>query len=177
VGFDTTNLWPIWAANPFTIAGFARHFEPAAVRLPRSDVTAVTEVLLDGAPFTDWRLDGSWLARTDGLTWPVCRDRVSVSYQFGRPPPDGGRVACITLATELGRFASPEPDQPCQLPRRLASVTRQGLTYAALDDMKFLDDGLTGLYSVDSWLRSVNPKGRSQAARCWSPDIPMGTRR
>jgi len=176
LGVDT-NFLPIWSANPWTIAGFRRHFEPAAVRLPRSDVTSVTEVLLDGAPFTGWALDGSWLARTDGLTWPVCGDRTSVTYTFGRPPPDGGRVACITLAAELGRAASPNPDQACQLPKRIQSVTRQALSFAALDDFKMLDGGLTGLFSVDAWLRSVNPKARTQEARCWSPDLPIASRR
>lgn len=152
------------------------HPAPAAVRLPRPDVTAVTSVLVDGAVFTAWRLDGSWLARIDGDTWPMCRDRVTVTYSFGRLPPDGARVATVELALELGRSTVLNPDQPCQLPRRLQSVTRQGITFAVLDTLEFLDKGLTGLMGVDLWLRSVNPRGRMQAATCWSPDLPVARR-
>jgi hypothetical protein len=166
----TADWWPIWAG------GTLRHTAPAAVRLPRSDVVAVTSVLLDGAPFTSWALDGNWLARTDGGTWPMCRDRTSATYTFGRTPPEAGRLACIELAVELGRAASTNPDRACQLPRRLQSITRQGITFAALDDLEFLDKGLVGIYSIDVWIRSVNPKGRTQEARVWTPDIPVARR-
>lgn len=162
----SADLRPRWAL------GLPQHAAPAAVRLPRPDVTAVLSVTVDGAAFTGWALDGSWLARTDGPPWPVCRDRTSVTYRFGRTPPDAGKAACVELASELGRAASTSPDRPCQLPKRVASITRQGITFAALDDMAFLDKGLTGLYTVDTWIRSVNPKGRTQEATVWSPDLP-----
>lgn len=162
---------PWWRPWPYS------HFEPAAVRLPRPDVTAITSVLLDGAVFTGWALDGSWLARTDGGTWPVCRDRATVTYTFGRTPPDAGRIAAVELAVELGRATACNPDRACQLPKRLQSITRQGITYVALDNLEFLDKGLTGLTSVDLWIRSVNPKGRAQAATAWSPDLPRARRK
>jgi hypothetical protein len=166
----TTDGWPSWATGSY------RHAAPAAVRLPRPDVVAITAVTLDGAAFTDWALDGSWLARTDGQTWPVCRDRTSVTYTFGRTPPDAGKAAAVELASELGRAASNNPDQPCQLPKRLQSVSRQGISYAVLDDLDFLDKGMTGLFSVDLWIKSVNPKGRMQEATVWSPDLPRAHR-
>jgi hypothetical protein len=166
----SADLRPCWATGNY------RHAAPAAVRLPRPDVVAVTAVSLDGAAFTDWALDGSWLARTDGQAWPVCRDRTTVTYQFGHTPPDAGRAAAVELASELGRAASSNPDQPCQLPKRLQSITRQGITFAALDNMEFLEQGLTGLYSVDVWIKSVNPKGRIQEATVWSPDLPRARR-
>jgi hypothetical protein len=171
VGYGSTGWVPQWRLN------WIRHTEPVAVRFPRSDVTGITTVLLDGGVFTGWALDGSWLARTDGRTWPVCGDRTSVTYTFGRPPPIAGVGACVTLAVELARYASPDPDEACQLPRRLTSVTRQGISFAAIDDLKFLDDGLTGLYSVDAFIRATNPKGRMQTAAAWSPDLPISRRK
>ena len=170
-GYGSVGWFSQWRCD------YGRHMEPAAVRLPRSDLTGITSVLLDGGTFTSWALDGSWLARTDGLSWSVCGDRTSVTYAFGKLPPIAGVGACVTLAVELARYASPDPDQACTLPRRLTSVTRQGISFAALDNMQFLDDGLTGLYSVDAFIRATNPKNRMQTATCWSPDIAMARRR
>lgn len=159
------NWLPRWAV------GTLAHHGPAAVRLPHPDVTAVTAVTVDGAAFAGWRLDGSWLARTDGHGWLVCHDRSIVGYAYGHAPPAAGRAACLELAVEFGRAGADEPDQPCRLPKRLQSVTRQGITFAVLDSLEFLDKGWTGLLAVDMWIRAVNPKGRAQAATVWSPDI------
>lgn len=166
---------PCFAGAAAGIVGWAdghyRHAAPAAIRLPHPDVTAVQSVTVDGAPFTAWRLDGAWLARTDRQGWPVCHDRAEVTYTYGRTPPDGGKAACVELAVELARASVDDPDRPCRLPQRLQSVTRQGLTFAALDDMEFISKGLTGISSIDMWVRSVNPYGRPRAARVWSPDL------
>ena len=152
------------------------HPRPVAVRLPHSDVTEVVSVTVDAAPFTGWRLDGAWLARVDGDGWVVCGDRTVVVYRHGLEPPVGGVAACVALAVEFGRADSDSPDRPCRLPQRLQSVSRQGITYSVLDDLDFLDKGLTGLYQVDLWLKSVNPKNRAQPARVWSPDLPRARR-
>lgn len=163
------SMWgPRWADT------VSAHAAPTRVRLPHPDVTAVTAVTIDGASFTGFELDGAWLSRTDGAAWPVCGDRTVVTYTYGLEPPAAGKAACIELAVELGRAASSDPDQPCQLPQRLRAVSRQGLTFeqsSELDRFEFLDKGRTGIYAVDLFLASVNPKGRAQAARVWSPDL------
>lgn len=169
-GGITANGLPWWG-------GARRHVSPYNVRLPRTDVTAVTAVLIDGQPFTGYELDGSWLERSDDRPWQVCGDRTEVTYTYGRPPPEAGRTAVVELAVELGRGASDNPDQACQLPKRLQSVSRQGLTYSQLDNLEFLDQGLTGLTSVDLWIRSVSPSGRTQEATVWSPDLSVARRR
>jgi hypothetical protein len=166
----TAILGPQWSLDVHS------HHEPVSVRLPHDDVTTISTVTVDGAAFTAWQLDGSWLTRTDGRGWPACHDRATVAYLHGRPPPRGGVAACVALAVELGRAGSSNPDKACSLPQRLQSVTRQGISFVALDDMSFLDGGLTGVYAIDVWLRSVNPKGRAQAARVWSPDIRRARR-
>ncbi|GAA0897720.1 hypothetical protein [Pseudonocardia zijingensis] len=152
------------------------HVEPTGIRLPHPDVTEVVAVTVDDVAFHAWRLDGSWLTRTDGCGWPTCRDRTLVTYLYGRTPPSAGRLACVELAVEFGRASASNPDRPCRLPQRVQSVTRQGLTFAALDDMEFLSEGLTGLYTVDLWIRSVNPYARPAAGSVWSPDLPRARR-
>lgn len=167
--FAGTNiLGPRWADAVYS------HHEPAAIRLPHPDVTAVTSVSIDGELFTAWRLDGAWLARTDGRGWSACHDRSVVTYAYGHLPPDAGRMAAVELAVELGRAGSDsdDPDQRCRLPQRVQQVTRQAITYESLDPAGYLDQGLTGITSIDMWIRAVNPHGRKQAARVWSPDIP-----
>lgn len=156
---------PRWADAPFG------HHEPARVRLPHSDVTAVLSVTIDGAAFTGWRLDGAWLTRTDGRGWPECHDRSIVTYLYGRPPPAAGRALAALFAVELGRSMSEDPDQECGLPQRTQSVSRQGISIEMLDPMTFLERGKTGVYAVDVWTQAVNPHGRAQAAAVWSPDL------
>lgn len=157
---------PIWRD------GYRAHHEPASVRLPHPDVTAVDSVTIDGDPFTAWRLDGPYLVRTDGRGWPECHDRSIVTYRYGKEPPLAGVAACAELAAEIGKAAyDGDTDVTCRLPERTRSVTRQGISIDIIDPQEYLSAGLTGLSSVDLWIRSVNPTGRAQAAQVWSPDL------
>lgn len=167
----TNILGPMWDLD-----WSGGHHERAAIRLPHPDVTGVESVVVDEVPFEAWRLDGAFLVRTDGRGWPLCRDRVVVTYLYGRPPPDAGKWAAVELAVELGRAACMDPDRACRLPMRLQSITRQGITAERIDDLPYLDGGLTGLLGVDMWIKSVNPYGRTQAASVWSPDIARARR-
>ncbi len=149
----------------------SQHHEPAKVRLPHPDVTEVDTVTIDGVAFTSWRLDGPYLVRTDGCGWPECHDRTIVTYRYGKEPPLAGKAAAVELAIELGKAAyDGEEDVACRLPERTRSVSRQGISFEILDPLDFLDNGLTGLLSVDLFIRAVNPDGRRQAATVWSPD-------
>lgn len=146
---------------------------PHQIRLPRPDVTAVTAVVLDTGPFTAWRLAGSWLYRTDRRGWPLATTTV-ITYTYGRLVPAGGRLACLALADELGKaFAG----KACALPSRVTNVTRQGISFAALESLAVLKEGLIGVHSVDVWLAGVNPKKMTQSAQVWSPDTTLITAR
>ncbi len=140
---------------------------PNKVRLPRPDVTAITTVTLDGAPFLSWRLSGSWAIRTDGCGWPLTNTTL-ITYQFGRLIPSGANLAAITLAAELGKAVA---GKSCALPARVTSVTRQGVSFDALESLEVLKEGLTGIHAVDLWLRTVNPRRVGQNAMVWSPDL------
>jgi hypothetical protein len=149
--------WPI----------LTRPGQPHRVRLPRPDVTAVSSVVLDGTAFTAWRLDGNWLVRTDHRGWPLSTTTL-ITYAYGRPVPPGGRLAAIALGTELGKaFAG----KACALPSRVTSVTRQGVSFTALESLAILKDDLVGIHSVDLWLQRVNPGKVTTGGSVWSPDV------
>jgi hypothetical protein len=142
---------------------------PISLQLPRKPVTSIVSVTVDGVAFIAWTLTpNGWLQRTDGQGWGVCDGDTEVTYQFGDPPPAGGRDAAIELGIEmlLDRAGS---DQ-CRLPPNTVSVTRQGLTMELMTTDR--PEFRTALPLVDMWLEAVNPYRRPQAATVWSPDVP-----
>lgn len=159
--------WPaLWLGPRHCSAG------EAVIQLPHDETTAVESVVVGGTAFTSWRQDGAWLYRTDGLPW---RGRtVVITYRWGLEPPATGKAKCVALALELGKAAA--GDGSCRLPKRVTSVTRQGVSMTMIDSQKFLDQGRTGLTDVDQWLASVNPKARPERGSVWSPDIPVARR-
>ncbi len=111
-----------------------------------------------------------WLTANGCGVWQLCGDVPVITYSYGLAPPPGGRQAALALACELGNAAA---GGRCQLPQRVTSLVRQGVTYDILDDMSWADRGLTGIPRVDEWLRVVNAGGRAQRSRVLSPDMPM----
>lgn len=149
-----------------------RHYSPSSLKLPRGDVTAVSAVTFNGAPFAAWRLTGAgWLERTDGRGWNVCNDVTEITYDWGLAPPESGKLAAVTLAVEFALAFN--NDSSCQLPQRVQTVTRQGITIGVLDPQEFLDEGRTGIYLVDLFLTAANPNKLRRRARVWSPDLPV----
>lgn len=143
-------------------------------------VDQIIAVRLDGdvVPAAGYRVDDHRrLVRTDGECWPYCQHldqpdtepgTFSVTYGLGIPVPAAGRYAAGVYACELIKACVGEA---CRLPRRVTQVTRQGVTWQLLDPFEFLENGLTGLYEVDAWVKAVNPDGLSRAARVYSPDV------
>jgi hypothetical protein len=168
--------WQLIAGLPIQAFRFfgAHDVVPIAVKLPRSPVTAVTSVTIDGDPFTAWNLNrAGWLERVDGKPWQLCDNSTEIVYQYGEAPPGGGRDAAIELGLELVRYRFGLDD--CRIPRRATQITRQALTIT-VDPTAFLNEGGTGLVMVDMWLRSVNPGRQAEAATVWSPDLPTTMR-
>ena len=92
----------------------------------------------------------------------------SVKLTYGEDPPQSGVAAATTMATEFARLYSGAANR---LPARIQSITRQGVTMAIIDPMQFLDDGLTGLYDVDLFIRQYNRGKQIVPATIWSPDL------
>lgn len=138
-------------------------------------VASVTAVWVDGELLdeTAYRVDDwRWLVRTDGGVWPSCSNLLAdpdeagsfvVTYQAGYPVPPGTGLITALLACELALALC--QDDSCRLPRRIQSMTRQGVTISFSD----LDDGRTGLPEVDMWVSAQRRPPRR--ATVWSPDV------
>jgi hypothetical protein len=140
--------------------------------LPNHRIIRVREVMIDGVVIdpSAYRLAGRRLIRIDGSEWPRCQndaardDEVgswSVEYVYGRAVDEGGQIATGIYACEIAKSLS---GNECELPQRVQTVSRQGVTIGFVDPMDFLSQGLTGLYVVDSWIKQVNPSGLRRRA-------------
>lgn len=160
--------------------------EVCEVRLP-GPIHSVEQVRLNGEiiPPTSYRVDDNYfLVRTDGEgCWPTCQNMSAdaseegtweVSYTRGRPIPSAGLAALSELACELCKACV--GDTTCCLPGRVTSVNRQGVSFSVTDPVTVAKEGLTGLYLVDLWIRSVNPNGLMHRPVVLSPDMPMPRR-
>ena len=148
---------------------------PYAIQLPRSYVNAVTAVEINGDPFAAWSFTrNGWLERTDGSAWDVCSGLTEVTYQWGEPPPHGGKMAALSLAYQFG--LAEIGDDGCAIPNNTTTITRQGITISRVDPNEFLNAHRTGVPDVDLWLVAVNPQGRPSRGGVWSPDIPSTMR-
>jgi hypothetical protein len=92
----------------------------------------------------------------------------SITYTYGQDPGEGGRMAAIALAEFI---VSPVLGNPQQFPQRTTQITRQGVTAQIASAVDVMKGGGTGIYVVDLWLNSVNPKQLTRKPRVWSPDI------
>lgn len=122
-------------------------------------------VMLDGVeldPANYVVVEHRWLDRIDGELWPTCRNpdlpdtepnTFSVTCEWGNPVPDGGRAAACYYARQMAMgFAGVQ----CELPSRVASIVRQGVTYSFRDPSQLVDKGLTGVDLVDQWVNADN---------------------
>lgn len=108
--------------------------------------------------------------------WPCCQNLTlplgspgtwSVDYAWGQPVPPDGVQAALKLATELSKAWTTGSSE---LPERVTSIARQGITAIAIDPLTFIEHGLTGLPMVDLFIVSANPFGLRRRARVMSPD-------
>lgn len=126
-------------------------------------VREVTEVVIAGEILdpSEYRLEGDLLYRVNGrwpaqdLTRPLDEEGTwSVTFTRGNPPPQGSAKLVALLAAE---FLAACNGGKCRLPRRVRSVTRQGVSYDMIDPTDIYESGKTGLAEVDVWLSAVNP--------------------
>ena len=123
------------------------------------------------SPSNYYLVDHSTLQVTPGAAWTPCD--IEITYSHGVEPPTLGKMAARTLAIE---FAKLWTGDVCDLPQRVTSIARQGVSYTLLDSQEFVEDLRTGLYVVDMFLKSVNPDKARAKARVFSPDISRARR-
>lgn len=148
------------------------------INLP-TPVCSVSQVKVDGIvldPAT-YRVDNfKKLVRVGPDCWPKCNDLTkpdtevgtwSVTLIYGTPAPQLVLLGAAEMACEIIKSCT---GNDCALPKRLTSITRQGITASFLDDMGFLEKGMTGLYFVDLAARTYNPNRISRRPLVASPD-------
>lgn len=114
----------------------------------------------------------STLYGTPNTNWNPAN--VEVTYTYGTPPPPMGRAAARLFAIELIKYY--EGDETCALPQRVTSVNRQGVSYTVLDQQDFIEEGKTGIYTIDLFLKTANPDKARARSRVFTPDVPRARR-
>ena len=105
----------------------------------------------------------------------LLREEVEINYTYGQKPPASGKMAARALAQQFAMLWGGREDE-CTLPDRVTSVTRLNMNWVLLDNQDFLEEGRTGIYTVDLFLKSVNPDNARNRAKVFSPDLPRGRR-
>jgi hypothetical protein len=119
-------------------------------------------------PSTYYLVDHSTIHIKAGTPWTPCN--VEITYAYGIPVPTAGKMAARKLAIEFARLWS--GDDMCELPQRVTSVSRQGVSYTILDNQEFIDELRTGLYEIDLFLKVVNPDNARRKSKVFSVDQP-----
>ncbi|MCM6777934.1 hypothetical protein NDR87_31450 [Nocardia sp. CDC159] len=181
-GLALSTLWvdPVWREWPCGCGPRCTASGPGVVHLP-GPVCELTGVVIDGAVVDEsaYTLEGDRLYAASGR-WPRQDLTVAagspgtwtVDYLRGTPPPAGADRSVALLAREFWNACTGE--QKCQLPRRVESVVRQGVSVKMADPAAVFEDMLTGIPEVDLWIASVNPHRLSAPSAVSSPDYRAG---
>lgn len=101
---------------------------------------------------------------------PTDNDHVwEVTYLWGIGVPTVLQRAAGELACEWARNCV---GAACRLPQRVTSIARQGVTVSLADVDQLLQNGLTGLTTVDSLIQRFNPSRLPSKMAIASPDLP-----
>lgn len=156
--------------------------EVSEVRLP--DVGAVLNVRIDGVDYDPCGMvavyDKTRVVRTDGGQWPICQElgRIdgpgtwSITVLEGRCVPDGAALITGMLMCEFIKSCLHRDD--CQLPRRIQTLTRQGVTLGFNDSFENLGIMRTGIWEIDAWIEQGRYAG-SATPSIISPDMVRHT--
>lgn len=139
--------------------------------------------MIDETPLVTgaYRLDDSrLLVRTDGGEWPICNDLSknvgeegtwAITAEYGVPVPEGGAWAVGELACQFIRARNGED---CSLPQTVQTLARQGVTISFPSPAEWYKQGLTGMYLVDTFVRTWNPNGLTRRSTAMSVDNTLG---
>lgn len=142
-------------------------------------VNSIVEVTIGGIAVdpSAYRVDDNhWLVRTDGECWPICADMDSddgtnvfvVTYLRGDPVPQSLLRAASTLACEWGKACV---GGDCRLSNRVTSLARNGIQIDMVPPDDLLENGMTGLWEVDTVLRAFNPAGLTHRMKIYAPEL------
>lgn len=188
LGFDGTSTLPQSTFGPFGSSPVGEIVQSpimahSTVHLPGFPIVNVTKVTIDGTdlPAGSWLIvSDRYLVRADGLSWPIWQrldrpagdpDTWTIEYTYGVDVPPDGIMAARVLACELAKSPAFTDDKSCRLPKRLQSITREGMTAVILDPFTFLDKGRFGIWEIDAFILSANPNQLTRDAKVLSPDL------
>ena len=122
-----------------------------------------------------WGGNGLWIDSNyppSPYLWPNMFPRpgttiITVEYTYGSEPAPDVQRAIDQLADQ---FARADMGGACQLPERVTSVVRDGVSWTLIDPQDFLDKGRTGLYYVDLVLKVYS--GGKTRSMVVSPEAP-----
>jgi hypothetical protein len=147
----------------------------------------VIEVKIDGDvvdPTTYRIIRGRYLQRLDDVgppvshrVWPSCQNvtlddgedgTFSITYTYGRYPPESGKLAAAQLGANLLKECNGEA---CALPAGVTRITRQGVQIEKASFASWVVDTgwKTGMPLVDAFLSAFNPSGLQRRPQIWSP--------
>lgn len=144
-----------------------------------TSTAGITQVTVDGVivpPASYLVQNHHLLVRTDGECWPTCVNfsqqappQFEVEYLKGSPIPPHVQTALEKLACEWAKACA---GGDCALPRRLRSLSRQGVE-AVVEELSTRPGEIrTGIPEVDMIIALENPNGLPMAPAVWSPDLP-----
>ena len=147
---------------------------------------AVTGVTIDGAALVPADVvrvyDHSRLIRADGSLWPECQDLSlpsdpvsgvagtwEITVLAGLPVPAGGAIAAGILACEFAKRCI--DDDTCRLPKRIQTLSRNGVTIGFQDMFEGLADLRTEIWEIDAFLEAARTTQWREPS-IGSPDVP-----
>ncbi|MDQ0376497.1 hypothetical protein [Amycolatopsis thermophila] len=143
--------------------------EPVRVHVDGQDVPLVQFRVDDGRRLV-------WEANPDGACFPLCQDLSkplgqpgtwAVTYKHGLPVPPGGEEIAGELACELLKACTPGMADQCRLPDNVKRVTRENVEY----EFDAAASGDFGVFSINQWVKAVNPYGLVAPPQIYSPDV------
>ena len=172
----------------FLLASNAFYALPESAYLMRGEDIGQRQIYLRGRPVrtihavynvrTGEALDPSTYSAWDRafvkFGGPLSED-IDIDYSYGSKVPSAGKMAARHMAIQFALLWSGREDE-CTLPERVTSVTRQNVSWTLLDNQDFIDELKTGIYTVDLFLKSVNPDKARQRAKVFSVDMIRGRR-
>lgn len=187
--FDGTCTETIRPCVPCGCQGGGCCCEVNSIDLGLWPITNIVSVWYDGAfqPLTDFHVDEYHLLvrSNDQDPWPTCSNlwaerggphdnltegfvweiEVEVGIPVPRPLVRAARdLACALLSAScLG--------DTCRLPERVTSLSRRGVTMDIGNPLDYLDRGMTGIYSVDLAIKTLNPTRLQSPSFVWSPNL------
>lgn len=125
----------------------------------------IDELLLEPEAY---RIDSRrFIRRIDSFSWPCdwtvqeglnyTPQQFLVTANLGDAPPVEGRRAAGVFAGEIYKMYRGDP---CKLPDRVQTTTRQGVSMTRINPNDFLDGWRTGIVSIDMFLAVHNPGKR-----------------